>query len=93
MTKQNNNQACLSGQKTAGSVKSLMLVLVMAAFALAGCQSKTATTPASQAVHKKADTNLLQVAQELEDTLNRALDIHSAGTDTNRLLKELKKHE
>ncbi len=90
MTKQNLNQACLSGQSAAGSAK-FMLVLVLAGMVLAGCRSKSTTPPVSTPVHKKADTNLLELAHELEATLNRALDVHAAGTDTNRLLKELEK--
>lgn len=75
--------------------KFFLLVLVLAgALVLAGCQSQPepAESPKAEAqTHKQADTNLLELARQLEKTLHQAVDIHAAGGDTNRLLKELEK--
>ena len=67
-------------------MKSIKVVagLVVVAVLFVGCQ-KPVQAPKTNAV---AETNLLKVAEQLEDTLHRTLDIHASGTDTNLLLKK-----
>ena len=72
-------------------MKKLILVLVMAV--IAGCQSKPVPPKGttSNVSQKGANEELVELAREMEKTLQRAADIQSAGGDTNHLLKELEK--
>jgi len=88
MNTQNINYTRLSGRRFATGFAILVLVVLTV---LVSRQNKK-STPVVEV--RKADTNLLELARQLEQTLQQSVNIQAAGTDTNRLLKELQKlHE